>query len=125
MARHVSISFHQEVGYRTVSERKWLDVTPETGSVLLFEHELLHEGSAVTKGTKYTVRVDVLYKKLQPSSSAASETMSAKGLISCPEKRTNAVRRQLLKIFALLCYGLLRFYVLGQNGSPFDRGQSF
>lgn len=34
-----------------------------TGSVLLFEHELTHEGMPVTKGTKYSVRLDVMYQK--------------------------------------------------------------
>jgi len=44
-----------------VAERKHIDVIPQTGAVLLFEHELLHEGCAVEAGTKYTVRVDVIY----------------------------------------------------------------
>ena len=41
-------------------------VVPQKGSVLVFPQgntaSLLHEGSAVTKGTKYVVRTDVLYK---------------------------------------------------------------
>jgi hypothetical protein len=41
-------------------------IIPQRGSVLVFPQgntaSLLHEGSAVTKGTKYVVRTDVLYK---------------------------------------------------------------
>jgi prolyl 4-hydroxylase len=53
--------FDQETGFTKVEERKYLDVVPKTGAVLLFEHELTHEGCAVTAGTKYAVRVDVMY----------------------------------------------------------------
>ena len=40
----------------------------KTGSVLCFPHgdtagSLVHEGSAVTAGTKYIIRSDVLYMK--------------------------------------------------------------
>ena len=43
-------------------------VAPRTGAVLVFPHggemgSLVHEGSAVTKGAKYVIRTDVLYKK--------------------------------------------------------------
>ncbi|MBL9112887.1 MAG: 2OG-Fe(II) oxygenase [Myxococcales bacterium] len=38
-----------------------VDVVPETGKVLVFAHHLLHEGVAVTAGTKYVLRTDVLY----------------------------------------------------------------
>ena len=41
-------------------------IVPQMGSVLVFPQgntaSLLHEGSAVTKGTKYVIRTDVLYK---------------------------------------------------------------
>ena len=36
-------------------------VTPETGLGLLFDHYLLHEGTAVTSGRKYVLRSDVMY----------------------------------------------------------------
>ena len=39
-----------------------LEYVPQTGSVLIFQHDILHEGSAVTKGRKYTMRTDVMYK---------------------------------------------------------------
>ncbi|KNC98030.1 oxidoreductase [Spizellomyces punctatus DAOM BR117] len=44
-------------------ERKILhSVTPKTGRVLIFEHEMLHEGSVVKEGTKYVIRTDVMYR---------------------------------------------------------------
>ena len=56
--------FMQEVGYAPgeIHNRQHLDVTPVTGSALLFEHELTHEGCAVLSGTKYTIRIDVMYQ---------------------------------------------------------------
>jgi len=41
---------------------KTLPVRPEAGMILVFEHHLLHEGSLVREGIKYTIRTDVLYK---------------------------------------------------------------
>ena len=38
-----------------------LIVTPKVGSALIFEHATWHEGAAVTAGTKYVLRSDVLY----------------------------------------------------------------
>ena len=36
-------------------------VTPRTGDALLFIHDTWHEGQAVTRGTKYVLRSDVMY----------------------------------------------------------------
>ena len=36
-------------------------ITPKTGMLLLFRHELLHAGEAVTRGRKYVLRSDVMY----------------------------------------------------------------
>jgi predicted 2-oxoglutarate/Fe(II)-dependent dioxygenase YbiX len=36
-------------------------ITPRRGMALIFEHQLLHEGAAVTKGRKYVLRSDVMY----------------------------------------------------------------
>jgi hypothetical protein len=42
-----------------------VDVNPRTGSVLVFQQrDMYHEGCEVTKGTKYTLRTDVLYEKM-------------------------------------------------------------
>lgn len=41
---------------------KRLSVQPKTGSILVFEqHGVLHEGSKVTAGRKYTIRTEVMY----------------------------------------------------------------
>ena len=36
-------------------------IQPETGMGLVFVHELKHKGCAVTQGTKYVLRTDVMY----------------------------------------------------------------
>ena len=36
-------------------------IAPKKGSVLFFEHAILHEGSAVSAGTKYVLRSDAMY----------------------------------------------------------------
>jgi len=41
---------------------KRVPVTPETGMILVFQHDILHEGSVVKSGNKYTIRTDVLYQ---------------------------------------------------------------
>lgn len=38
-------------------------VKPSPGKVLIFEHEILHEGSCIDKGVKYVIRTDVMYKR--------------------------------------------------------------
>lgn len=40
---------------------KCVAVKPEPGMILVFEHRILHEGSLVKEGRKYTIRSDVLY----------------------------------------------------------------
>jgi prolyl 4-hydroxylase len=37
-------------------------IVPRTGSALLFQHAILHEGCAVTSGVKYAVRSDIMYR---------------------------------------------------------------
>lgn len=46
-------------------ETKFHDATvvPRRGLALLFQHFLLHEGSAVTSGVKYVLRSDVMYRR--------------------------------------------------------------
>ncbi|KAI3400681.1 hypothetical protein diail_2393 [Diaporthe ilicicola] len=42
-----------------------LDINPETGSVLIFQQrDMYHEGVEVRKGTKYTLRTDVMFEKV-------------------------------------------------------------
>lgn len=37
-------------------------VTPETGLALFFAHQIRHKGQPVTKGRKYVLRTDVMYR---------------------------------------------------------------
>lgn len=42
-----------------------LDVDPKMGRVLIFQHAgLLHSGAEVQEGIKYTMRTDLLYKRV-------------------------------------------------------------
>ena len=42
------------------------DVAPRTGSVLVFQHRgLWHSGDELESGTKYTMRTDIMYKKVE------------------------------------------------------------
>ena len=41
-----------------------IDVVPRTGSALLFQHRLLHEGCEVRAGVKYVLRSDIMYSSL-------------------------------------------------------------
>ncbi len=41
-----------------------ITIKPETGMALVFEHPLLHEGCALTKGRKYVLRSDVMYGRV-------------------------------------------------------------
>lgn len=42
-----------------------LSVKPKQGSALIFLHSVLHSGQATTKGTKYVLRTDVMYKLVE------------------------------------------------------------
>ena len=47
------------------SMTQYQDVTPATGACLVFQHRgLIHSGEEVITGTKYTLRTDVMYKKV-------------------------------------------------------------
>lgn len=37
-------------------------VTPRTGRVVLFQHKIRHEGCEVTRGAKYAMRTDAMYR---------------------------------------------------------------
>jgi len=46
---------------RFISGKRHYDVKPRMGSILIFDHDLLHEGSKVTGGMKYSVRSDIMF----------------------------------------------------------------
>jgi hypothetical protein len=47
-------------------ETQFYDVVPKAGSVLLFQHDLYHEGSLLVEGRKYALRTDVMYTDKGP-----------------------------------------------------------
>lgn len=53
-----------ETTFLSYDEDVRVPVVPKTGMILVFEHDLYHEGSLVRSGTKYTIRTDVLYSFL-------------------------------------------------------------
>jgi len=42
----------------------WVSITPRTGDVLLFSHDLWHEGRPVETGEKFVLRTDLCYQAL-------------------------------------------------------------
>ncbi|WP_315705976.1 MULTISPECIES: hypothetical protein [unclassified Bradyrhizobium] len=40
-------------------------ITPEQGMALLFHHPIMHRGDPVTRGRKYVLRSDVMYRRQQ------------------------------------------------------------
>jgi len=59
---------------RFTSGSRYYDIVPKTGMVVLFDHNILHEGCNVSKGVKYVARSDVMY-----SDKAESFTVSVAG----------------------------------------------
>lgn len=39
-------------------------VVPKTGSALIFEHNMLHEGAPIIEGVKYILRTEVLFRRV-------------------------------------------------------------
>ena len=42
-------------------------IQPKTGKMLVFNHESYHEGSKVLKGTKYIVRTEIMFVRIDSS----------------------------------------------------------
>ncbi|MET0405093.1 MAG: 2OG-Fe(II) oxygenase [Cystobacter sp.] len=51
-------------------------VRPEAGTLIVFDHELWHDGEAVTGGTKYVLRTDVLYESESPGREETEEVLT-------------------------------------------------
>jgi len=45
------------------NEKNFVEVVPKIGQELIFQHDILHCGAKVTKGTKYVMRTDIMYTK--------------------------------------------------------------
>ena len=60
----VTVLFYLNEGF-SGGETRLIDyevtIAPKRGSVLFFEHAMLHEGCPVTAGTKYVLRSDAMY----------------------------------------------------------------
>ena len=46
-----------------VKHEEGIPVVPKTGRILIFQHDITHEGSLLVSGTKYTIRTDVMYRQ--------------------------------------------------------------
>jgi len=44
-----------------VRPSQFVDVVPKVGRVLLFQHDLFHEGAPLSSGTKYCLRTDLMF----------------------------------------------------------------
>ena len=49
-------------GETSFGERDPMTIVPKAGMALIFDHALLHEGAPVTRGRKYVLRSDVMYR---------------------------------------------------------------
>lgn len=45
-------------------------IAPRTGTAIVFDHDLWHDGEAVTEGTKHVMRTDVMYERIDEASCA-------------------------------------------------------
>lgn len=54
-------NFLNKAAFNAYEEREKFPVGIKSGSVLIFEHAMLHEGEALRSGTKYCVRTDVMF----------------------------------------------------------------
>lgn len=54
----------------------WAAYLPQAGDLIIFDHNLWHEGEVLTAGEKYVLRSDVLYERKGEEASAASPVLS-------------------------------------------------
>lgn len=59
-------------------ESEYFDVIPATGSVLLFQHDVFHEGAMLLQGRKYALRTDVMYTTKGPGHEYATNPIILK-----------------------------------------------
>jgi len=52
---------------------------PEAGSALIFSQDLMHEGSLVERGIKYTLRTEAMYSRPEPRKLAPTRQIGARG----------------------------------------------
>lgn len=61
--RQQDIPFLEQLDNNAILET----VVPKTGSCVIFNHDLLHDGEAITQGTKYIIRTEVMFEKQSDS----------------------------------------------------------
>jgi predicted 2-oxoglutarate/Fe(II)-dependent dioxygenase YbiX len=59
------------------AQSQWASLSPEAGSAIIFDHRAWHDGEAVTAGTKFVLRTDVLYERV----SAAEPLVAGRVLV--------------------------------------------
>lgn len=60
-------------------EEQRVDVDPKAGRVLIFQHRrLFHSGDDVVKGTKYTMRTDIMYELIRRKKTEETEEVEEK-----------------------------------------------
>lgn len=60
---HIYLNEAMEGGATTFLGTPNVEVIPKTGSALVFEHNIFHEGSKLNAGLKYTVRTDIMFEE--------------------------------------------------------------
>ena len=66
-ASYITVQLYLNEGFKGGSttflhRQERVECVPKTGRVLIFEHKIFHEGSALLEGRKYACRTDVMYK---------------------------------------------------------------
>lgn len=51
------------------ASQQWAALSPEAGSAIIFDHRAWHDGEAVTFGTKFVLRTDVVYDRVSVAES--------------------------------------------------------
>jgi len=66
-----------------------VDCVPKTGMVLIFQHDIFHQGSALVKGRKYCLRTDVMYFPI-PRIELEAKASAAKVVAKAPRAAAEA-----------------------------------
>ena len=72
--------------FMSLSKGGNVGVVPKTGRVLVFQHDIRHEGSLLVQGTKYSMRTDIMYKA-EDFESTNSNATDVKAQEKCTKKR--------------------------------------
>ena len=59
------LNFHNSISNKSQNDSDAIKITPKTGRVVLFEHDLYHSGAPLSFGTKYIMRTDILFDEVE------------------------------------------------------------